>query len=87
MNNRPTFERRWVGNPRVEHHDRIGVVMAATIIEFDSQNSDEGAASDEARNKLGRAGADATFRVIESGPGPGFAAGGPLTHWVLETTT
>ena len=61
--------------------------MAATIIEFDSHTTDEGAVTDEARNKVGREAADATFRVVGSGPGPGFAAGGPLTHWVLEMTT
>ncbi|BBZ27366.1 hypothetical protein MMAD_16610 [Mycolicibacterium madagascariense] len=61
--------------------------MAKTIIEFDSLNTDEGAATDEARNKVGREAADAAFRVVGSGPGPGFAAGGPLTHWVLEMTS
>jgi hypothetical protein len=61
--------------------------VATHIIDFDSYSSDEEAARGEARNKLGGRYPDTDLRAVDSGPGPGFAANGPMTHWAFEFTT
>jgi hypothetical protein len=61
--------------------------VATRLLEFDSHSTDEDAARDEARAKLGGQAPNGHLRAVTSGPGPGFASGGPMTHWVFEVTT